>query len=202
MARLNAWAAEFAIVIPSTVTLYGSEETLCRQHQRKHKHNRTFDSNRLKFPTILRGVRSEAMMRQSVTRESPVSINVNVFSVPVGILVLRQSPVHHGVPGDVVAPVCVESEGQPDVVETRQEVESVPGSLSGSLLAGTDLEHSGVLQGGGGEERVGEDGDGVDGRTVIETTVVRQSPRVLGAELSTSMSRTVARRCYASNFMP
>ena len=119
MARLNEWAAEFAIVIPSTVTLYGSEETLCRQDQREHKHNRTFDSNRLKFPTILRGVRSEAMMRQSVTRESPVSINVNVFSVPVGILVLRQSPVHHGVPGDVVAPVGVDEKLQPDVVETR-----------------------------------------------------------------------------------
>ena len=56
------------------------------------------------------------MMRQSVTRESPVSINVNVFSVPVGILVLRQSPVHHGVPGDVVAPVGVDEKLQPDVV--------------------------------------------------------------------------------------
>ena len=55
----------------------------------------------------------------------------------------------------------------------------------------SDLEHSWVLQGGGGEERVGEDGHGVDGRTVIETTVVArfvgQSPRVLGAELSNSM---------------
>ena len=148
MARLNEWAAEFAIVIPSTVTLYGSEETLCRQDQREHKHNRTFDSNRLKFPIILRGVRSEAMMRQSVTRESPVPINVNVLpDLPV-VLLLRQSPVHHGVPGDVVAPVGVDEKLQPDVVETREEVESVPGPLTGSLLARTELQHAWVLQGG------------------------------------------------------
>ena len=39
--------------------------------------------------------------------------------------------------------------------------------------------HSGVRQGGLGECWVGEDGEGVDGRTLIETSSVGKSPSVL-----------------------
>ena len=79
------------------------------------------------------------MMRQSVTRESAVSIYVDVLSVSGKILVLGESPVHHGVPRDVVALVSLDQEVQPDIMESRQEVESVPGPLTGSILAWTDL---------------------------------------------------------------
>ena len=85
-------------------------------------------------------------MRYSVTRQSAVSVDVDVLSVPGDILVLGECPVHHGVPGYVIAPVGVDKELQPDVVQAREEVESVPGPLTGSLLTWTDLEHPGVLQ--------------------------------------------------------
>ena len=78
-------------------------------------------------------------MRQSVPGESAVSIYVDVLSVSGKILVLGESAVHHGVPWNVVAPVGVDEKLQPDVVETSQEVESVPGPLTGSILAWTDL---------------------------------------------------------------
>ena len=81
-------------------------------------------------------------MRQSVPGESAVSIYVDVLSVSGKILVLGESAVHHGVPRDVVAPVGVDEKLQPDVVETRQEVESVPGPLTGNVLARTDLLHA------------------------------------------------------------
>ena len=55
-------------------------------------------------------------MRYSVTRQSAVSIYVDVLSVPGDILVLGESAVHHGVPGYVVAPFGVDKELQPDVV--------------------------------------------------------------------------------------
>ena len=111
-------------------------------------------------------------MRQSVTRESAVSIYVDVLSVSGKILVLGESPVHHGVPRDVVALVGLDQEVQPDIVEARKEVESVPGTLSGSLLARTDLLYSGVLQVRFGEERVGEDCDCVDGRSTVDISRV------------------------------
>ena len=44
--------------------------------------------------------------------------------------------------------------------------------------------HSGVRQGGLADERVGEDGDGVDGRTVIETSTAGKFPRVLVVHLA------------------
>ena len=56
-----------------------------------------------------------------------------------GALCLGESPVHHGVARDVVALVGLDQEVQPDIVEPREEVESVPGALSGRLLAGADL---------------------------------------------------------------
>ena len=47
-------------------------------------------------------------MRYSVTRQSAVSVDVDVLSVPEDILVLGESAVHHGVPRNVVAPVGVD----------------------------------------------------------------------------------------------
>ena len=64
--------------------------------------------------------------------------DANIVAVKPG-LVVAHGPVHHGLARDVVAPVGVDSEGGPDIVEPREEVESVPGTLSGGLLAGADL---------------------------------------------------------------
>ena len=75
---------------------------------------------------------------QFVPRQSPVAEDANIVAVTPGLVVVH-GPVHHGLPRDVVAPVGVKSEGDPDIVEPREEVESVPGTLSGGLLAGTDL---------------------------------------------------------------
>ena len=73
-----------------------------------------------------------AVMRQSVSRESPVPVDVDVLPDLLAILVLGEGPVHDGVPWDVVAPVGVDEEGQPDVVYPGEEVEGVPGSLTGA----------------------------------------------------------------------
>ena len=110
-------------------------------------------------------------MREFVSRQSPVTVDVNVLSITGQILVLGESPVHHGVPGDVVALVGVYEELQPDIMKTREEVESVPGSFTWSLLTRSDLEDSRILQGRFGDEGVGEDGDGVYGRSVIVTYI-------------------------------
>ena len=76
---------------------------------------------------------------QFVSRQSPVAEDVNIVAVTPDLVVVH-GPVHHGLPRDVVAPVGVEPEGGPDIVEPREEVESVPGALSGRLLAGADLQ--------------------------------------------------------------
>ena len=75
---------------------------------------------------------------QPVPRESPVPEDANIVAVKPG-LVVAHGPVHHGLPRDVVAPVGLDQEVQSDIVEAREEVESVPGTLSGGLLAGADL---------------------------------------------------------------
>ena len=75
---------------------------------------------------------------QFVPGESPVAEDENIVAVTVGLVVVH-GPVHHGLPRDVVAPVGVQPEGGPDIVEAREEVESVPGTLSGRLLARADL---------------------------------------------------------------
>ena len=64
--------------------------------------------------------------------------DVDIVPVPPGGVVVH-GPVHHGLPRDVVALVGLDLEVQPDIVEPREEVESVPGALSGGLLAGADL---------------------------------------------------------------
>ena len=61
-------------------------------------------------------------MRQSVPGESAVSIYVDVLSVSGDILVLGECPVHHGVPGYVIAPVGVDKEFQADIMEPWQEI--------------------------------------------------------------------------------
>ena len=96
--------------------------------------------------------------------------DADIVAVTEGLVVVH-GPVHHGLPRDVVAPVGVEPEGGPDIVEAWEEVESVPGTLSGRLLARDDLVHSGVRQGGLADERVGEDGEGVDGRFTIDISI-------------------------------
>ena len=65
-------------------------------------------------------------MRQTVSRECSVPVDTDVLTG--FFLVLGEGPVHHGVPGDVVAPVGVDEEVQPDVVYPGEEVEGVPGS--------------------------------------------------------------------------
>ena len=52
---------------------------------------------------------------------------------------LGESPVHHCIPRYVVALVGLDQEVQPDIVEPREEVESVPGALGGRLLSRADL---------------------------------------------------------------
>ena len=66
-------------------------------------------------------------------------VDVDVLALIAVLRVLGESPVHHGLSGDVVAPVGLNEILQSDIVETREEVESVPGTLSGRLLAGADL---------------------------------------------------------------
>ena len=65
--------------------------------------------------------------------------DVDVLAVIAIIRVLGESPEHDGLSRDVVAPVGLDQEVQSDIVETREEVERVPGALSGSLLARADL---------------------------------------------------------------
>ena len=101
---------------------------------------------------------------------------MNVLPIPFLILILGESSEHHGIPGYVVALIGLDLEVQSNIMEAREEVESVPGTLSGRLLAWGDLVHSGVRQGGLRECWVGEDGEGVDGRTVIETSSVGKYP--------------------------
>ena len=88
------------------------------------------------------------MVRQFVSRECPVTKDLDVLTVLVDVLILGESSVHHGIPRDVVAPVGVDEVLQSNIMEAREEVESVPGTLGGSLLPRTNREHSGVLQGG------------------------------------------------------
>ena len=64
---------------------------------------------------------------------------MDVLTIPLLVLILGEGPVHHGLPRDVVALVGLDLEVQPDIVEPREEVESVPGALSGRLLSRTDL---------------------------------------------------------------
>ena len=52
------------------------------------------------------------------------------------------------------------------------------------LLARGDLVHSGVRQGGLGECWVGEDGEGVDGRTLVKTSSIGKSHSVLVLHLA------------------
>ena len=68
----------------------------------------TFYPDRREFVVILRGAGREVEVRDPVPRQGPVSIYVDVHSVPVDILVLGESAVHHRVPRDVVAPVGVD----------------------------------------------------------------------------------------------
>ena len=56
------------------------------------------------------------MVRQFVSRQSPVTVDLDVLTILVDVLILGESPVHHGLPRDVVAPVGVEPEGGPDIV--------------------------------------------------------------------------------------
>ena len=50
--------------------------------------------------------------------------------------ILGESPEHHGLPWDVVGPVGLHQEVQSDLVEAREEVESEPGTLSGTSWPG------------------------------------------------------------------
>ena len=50
-----------------------------------------------------------------------------------------EGPEDDGVARDVVTPVCLQPVVYPDIMEARQEVESVPGTISGRLLARTNL---------------------------------------------------------------
>ena len=117
----------------------------------------TFDPDGVEFPEIFRRAIRVLMVRYFVPGQSSVAVDMDVLPIPFLILILGESPEHHGIPGYVVALVGLDQEVQPDIVEARKEVESVPGTLSGRLLARGDLVHSGVRQGGLGECWVGED---------------------------------------------
>ena len=56
------------------------------------------------------------MVRQFVSRQGPVTEDPDVLTVLVDVLILGESPVHHGLPRDVVAPVGVDEVLQPNVV--------------------------------------------------------------------------------------
>ena len=79
------------------------------------------------------------MVRYFVPRQSSVAVDMNVLPIPFLILILGESSEHHGIPGYVVALVGLDLEVQPDIVEPREEVKSVPGALNRRLLSRTDL---------------------------------------------------------------
>ena len=56
------------------------------------------------------------MVRQFVSRQGPVTEDLDVLTVLLDVLILGERPVHHGLPRDVVAPVGVEPEGCPHIV--------------------------------------------------------------------------------------
>ena len=56
------------------------------------------------------------MVRQFVSRQSSVTIDLDVLTVLRNVLVLGESPVDHGLPRDVVTPVGVDEVLQSDIV--------------------------------------------------------------------------------------
>ena len=106
---------------------------------------------------------------------------MDVLSIINVLRILGESPEHHGLPWDVVAPAG--QEVQSDLVEAREEVESEPGTLSGTSWPG-------VTWCTPGSDREGLDSVwlekmvGVDGRTLIETSSVWKSPSVLVLHLA------------------
>ena len=55
-------------------------------------------------------------VRNFVPRQSTVTVDVDVLAIPLQLLVLGESPVHHGLPGDVVALVGLDQEVQSDIM--------------------------------------------------------------------------------------
>ena len=82
------WAAELAIVIPVTVTLYGSDNKLQFYLKKWNIFQLTFNFDWFEFPEILwRSVRG-AVVRQFVPWQSPVAVDVDVLSIKAVIRVL------------------------------------------------------------------------------------------------------------------
>ena len=61
---------------------------------------------------------------------------MDVLSIINVLRILGEIPEHHGLPWDVEAPVGLHQEVQSDLVEAREEVESEPGTLSGTSWPG------------------------------------------------------------------
>ena len=65
-----------------------------------------------------------------------MAVDVDVFYLITVLRIIGESPEHHGLPWDLVASVGLHQEVQSDLVEAREEVESEPGTLSGTSWPG------------------------------------------------------------------
>ena len=72
----------------------------------------------MEFIMVFWWVWSVVKVRNLVPGESPMTVDMNVLPVVIVLLLLRESPVHHGIPGDVIASVGVDKEIQADIMES------------------------------------------------------------------------------------
>ena len=99
-------------------------------------------------------------------------------------LIVGQNPIDNGVSWDVVTLASMNTVLQPNVMDTWEEVECVPGPIGWRIVSRRHSQDSWIIQRRFVNEGVGKDGDSVDGWPIIRASVLGKLPCILVIHLT------------------
>ena len=156
------WYAELLMVIPSIVVFMPSSQKIFINIS---KPPLTLYAHWSEFPIIILWKVCCLGMSGSVSRQCSMTIDVNIVAILP--LIVGQCPIDDGISWDVVTFASMNPVLQPNGMDTREEVECVPGPVGWRIVSRRHSHDSWIIQRGFVNEGIGKDGDSMDGRTII-----------------------------------